>query len=637
MGKFLSSLLLYLPGFFCIPVYTFCQANLFSKNVSANSRQLADSYSATALELRIKNPDSAIVLAEKALQLSEQAHYPEGIIRAHLSIGFANSVKSNYDLLHSHVQKAGAIATEIGHDSLFFVSEIGMGSYYYNQGTYPKAVEHLLKAIKGFEKLKSNSGIIKAQVLLAQVYQVKGDIGKSVSLLQQTMKLPGIDPRSEANILHTLANIYGMENKLDSALDLDKRGLALCDAHNMDFIKTQFYDNMANCYMYSGKYALAEEYFSKCIQMDSAFENKKQMADTYVNLGELYNRQHNYTNALTKLNRAIELGKLSGYKQAVYQAYLLLSKTYSSISKNDRALWALQQAYQVKDSIVSAKTENRIAELETLYQTEKKEQEIQLKEVQLSRKNYLITGLLALTALIGLSFTSVQRRRQWQNKLKLQQEIMHQQELATKAVLDAEEKERERIAKDLHDGVGQMMSAAKMNLSAFESRLGTGDKEQKPELQKIIQLVDDSCREVRSVSHNMMPNALTKKNLPAAIHDFINKIDQRTLRVQLHCEGMDQRLSENTETILYRVIQECVNNTIKHAEASQLDISLVQDTNGIDCIIEDNGKGYDSGAPENSAGLGIKNISTRIQYLKGTVEFDSSAGRGTVVAIHVPV
>jgi signal transduction histidine kinase len=209
--------------------------------------------------------------------------------------------------------------------------------------------------------------------------------------------------------------------------------------------------------------------------------------------------------------------------------------------------------------------------------------------------------------------------------------------MATKAVLEAEEGERQRIAKDLHDGVGQMMSAAKMNLSAFESEINFANTDQQLSFEKIIQLVDESCKEVRSVSHNMMPNALLKNSLAAAVREFIDKLDQKTLQVHLYTEGLDERLDSNTETVLYRIIQECVNNVIKHSGASTLDISVVKDKDGVSATIEDNGKGFDIADKSKFDGIGLKNIVTRAEYLKGTVDFDSTPGKGTLVAIHVPV
>lgn len=219
----------------------------------------------------------------------------------------------------------------------------------------------------------------------------------------------------------------------------------------------------------------------------------------------------------------------------------------------------------------------------------------------------------------------------------MKNELMRQQQLATNAVIEAEEKERQRIAKDLHDSVGQMMSAAKMNLSAFESEVKFADKEQQLAFEKIIQLVDESCKEVRNVSHNMMPNALLKSSLASAIQEFIDKLDQKKLQVHLYTEGLDERLDSNVETVFYRVIQECVNNVIRHASATTLDISLIKDNDGISGTIEDNGKGFNTLDKGKLEGMGLKNITTRIEYLKGTVEFDSTPGKGTLVALYVPV
>ena len=238
--------------------------------------------------------------------------------------------------------------------------------------------------------------------------------------------------------------------------------------------------------------------------------------------------------------------------------------------------------------------------------------------------------------MILLSY-SFYRRYKLRQETKLRDAIIKQQDLSTKAVLEAEENERKRIAQELHDGVGQMMSAAKMNLSAFESDLQLKDEAQKTAYEKIVSLVDESCKEVRSVSHQMMPNALLKKGLANAIREFIDKIDSRVLKVDLFSEGLNERIDSNAETVLYRVIQECVNNVIKHSGANHLDISLIKDVDGISVTIEDNGKGFDVAQKTNVEGIGLKNMRTRIEYLKGTIEFDSTPEKGTLVAINVPV
>ena len=219
----------------------------------------------------------------------------------------------------------------------------------------------------------------------------------------------------------------------------------------------------------------------------------------------------------------------------------------------------------------------------------------------------------------------------------MQAELAKQQEAATIAILTAEEKERKRIASDLHDGVGQLMTAAWLNLQAVSDQNRGGDEAFSNLLGKTMLLVNESMKEVRAVSHNMMPNALLKKGLVNAIKEFIHQLDAAIISINLQADGLQQTFASHTETILYRVIQESVNNVIKHAGASRLDISILHDATGIDILIEDNGKGFNvQEALQKDNGLGLQNIVSRIHYLQGTVDWDSSPGNGTVVSIHIP-
>ena len=182
-----------------------------------------------------------------------------------------------------------------------------------------------------------------------------------------------------------------------------------------------------------------------------------------------------------------------------------------------------------------------------------------------------------------------------------------------------------------------MMSAAKINLAAICNDISFASDTQKQRFENALKLVDDSCSEVRSVSHNIMPNSLLRNSLAAAVRDFINKIDQQVIRINLLTEGLNEKIDEDIEIMLYRVTQECVNNVIKHSGADTLDIVLVNEENEITVTVEDNGKGFDVNDKDKFEGIGLKNIRTRVDYLKGTVEWDSSPGRGTVVSIHVPL
>ena len=149
-------------------------------------------------------------------------------------------------------------------------------------------------------------------------------------------------------------------------------------------------------------------------------------------------------------------------------------------------------------------------------------------------------------------------------------------------------------------------------------------------------MVDEGCKEVRSVSHAIMPNSLLRAGLANAIKEFIDKLDNRVIQINLHAEGLQRRLDANIEMVLYRIIQECVNNVIKHADANILNIAIVKDAEGISVAIEDNGKGFNVQAAENSEGIGLKNMQTRVAFLKGSIEIDSTPEKGTLVSIFIP-
>ncbi len=326
-----------------------------------------------------------------------------------------------------------------------------------------------------------------------------------------------------------------------------------------------------------------------------------------------------------------------GYKELLSNNYAEMSKLANVTGNYKSALDYFTWHTQLKDSIFTSQKNRQVEELSTLYETNKKEQQILGQQLTIKKRNSLIVVILVMSALALLVVFLLYNRYKWKQKTNMQIEILKQQELAAKSILEAEEKERSRIAKDLHDGVGQMMSAARMNLSSFYNQLQVKNNSEDQSLLNIIQLVDDSCKEVRAVSHSMMPAALLSKGLPDAVDELVSKINGTALQVHFHSEGFDTRLDSNTETIVYRVIQECVNNTIKHAEATELDIALICETDIISVTIEDNGKGFSyNHSHEEEEGIGLKNIRSRIQFLKGTVDFDTAPGRGTLVAIHIP-
>jgi signal transduction histidine kinase len=161
--------------------------------------------------------------------------------------------------------------------------------------------------------------------------------------------------------------------------------------------------------------------------------------------------------------------------------------------------------------------------------------------------------------------------------------------------------------------------------------------EQNISLQNAFDLIKDAASEVRAVSHSMVPNALLKSGLVSALRDFVQRIGTEKQHINLVLHGLNDRLNENVETVVFRVLQELVNNIIKHAHATEITIQLIKENTELHIMVEDNGKGFDINQLEEKSGIGLKNITSRVEYLNGTVDFDSTIGKGTTVMIDLPL
>ncbi len=357
--------------------------------------------------------------------------------------------------------------------------------------------------------------------------------------------------------------------------------------------------------------------------------------------------QNNFDSSLHKANEFLLLNKTDASinildstlknlenNQQKQQALQLMSNAWKEKGNQLKSLQYQNEMLLLKDSLSTVQNTTTIQALKNNYEEEKQAKELAIQKAKVTKQQSIILSVTILSTLIITFLIVLYKRKQNLLKTQMQATILEHKNMAASAILDAEERERKRIASDLHDGIGQMMSAVKMNLSGIASKTNLFNEQEKNLLDKTIALVDESCKEVRIVSHNLMPNALLKSGLSSAIKTFLDKIDHKKLKVNLHTDGLEERLNDNTEIILYRAIQEIVNNVIKHSKANQLDISLIKDNDGISCTIEDNGIGFEISQTQN--GIGLKNIKNRIAYLNGTVEWDSAKGKGTLVAIHIP-
>ena len=515
------------------------------------------------------------------------------------------------------------------------LNNLGFGHYF--SGHFDSASFYYYKSISLLEKRKMYPELAEAYNRLARLYRKTKSLTRAHQFYAKAMDL--YKQMRDRNGIATIYNedgvVYEYEEKYDDALKNYNASLAI-DRQLNDSVGIGYALNfIAGVYVLQKKFTEAENYLQQTMDIRQALKDTFTVALTWSDFGSLYKESGDYAKAIEALQKSNATAEKINYPELMLTNYKMMSEA-ASLQKNYADAYNYFSAYSsLKDSIYNIESNKQIEELSAKYETAEKEKQIQEQQFQITKKNYWLTGIAVLFITFSMLSYSWYKRYQLKQRSEMQASIIHEREIATKAVMDAEENERKRIAGDLHDGVGQTMSAARMNLSALSHAINFETEEQKNNFDKIKSLIDESCNEVRTVSHNMMPGSLSKKGLAHAVKEFTDKINQDVLKINFHSEGFDKPGDVNAETVLYRIIQECVNNVLKHAKATALDISIIKDKDGTSISIEDNGGGFNSSLINKNEGIGLKNIKARVAFLKGTVEWESSPGRGTLVAIHV--
>lgn len=245
------------------------------------------------------------------------------------------------------------------------------------------------------------------------------------------------------------------------------------------------------------------------------------------------------------------------------------------------------------------------------------------------------TAFLLALAVAGilLSYLSVRFYTQRQLRIRIR-EVELEQNARLNAVVETEDKERKRIARELHDGLGQMLSAARLNVSGLDTAVSDDDKAL---VKRSLKILDDACDEVRHISHNMMPGSLIQMGLIPALEDLFETINSSHVLRIYFTSDLQASIGESKEINIYRIIQEILNNTIKHAKANTVHISITKKNDLVDIEIKDDGIGFSQEKLKDGTGIGWKNIYSRVAMVNGGIRVDSEAGKGVTVNIQIRI
>ena len=630
----------------------FAQDQHYVDSVKALTKSKIDTvrfaaYSELVWVLKETNKTEALGFGNDLLNEATKASKQKWIAQGYNDIGIIYLRSGDFKKALENLEKSLAIREKLGDKKDIASSLSKIANIKTDNGEYGKAIEMQLKVLKIYEKLNIKPYIAYTCNNIGQLYNTINKFSLSNSYLTRAF-----------NIEKEIGDVQGMPITLavigSNYSDLQQMDSALKFLNEAKFLFKQIEDytsysiacsNIGIIYRKLKNNEKGRESYMEAVEVSRQIGDSASLVLFENNLANILIDEKKFDEAEKILLNSLKMSKRLGVGENVLKIYQSLTGLYIQKKDPEKAISYFNKYKEQKDSVFSAQTAIQFSEAQTKFDVEKKDlelaknkAEIEAKEKQGYIKNIIIISIITLLILLSVVTVLFTRKKRIEQQAKLDAEIASQKEIRTKAILEAEEKERRRIAQDLHDGVGQLLSAAKLNLSNLDSKITTQNDEQKLAMQNALSLVDDSVKEVRAVSHNMMPNTLIKLGLASAVREFITKLGNApTLKVDLEIVGLDTRLDNQIETVLYRVIQEIVNNIIKHAKASQISMQLIRHETELNIMIEDNGIGFDTDKLSTFEGIGLKGIQTRIEFLNGSVHFDSSVGRGTTVIIDVPL
>jgi signal transduction histidine kinase len=524
----------------------------------------------------------------------------------------------------------------------------GKTHYLYNSGA--GAVEHFVKARELYLKAKD---LYKAMELAITIAEQKRFTDYKYEdykpLLDEAIAYAKKNNKPK---LLSSAYLEVGSNLLDS---LPYQALQVFETGKKIAVKNQFkidetiYDRRIGITYYKSlnNFKLARHYLNLSLEKCKQERYEEGIAYVYINEAFILRKEGKPAEALDFFNKTFTL-KFDNYRTLFnLNAYQFISDTYREMKNYEKALEYLDKKKEYQSKISDEEETKIIRDINTKYETKKKElenQELKLKDEKNKLVIYSFIGIF-LTFLAGayfrISHINKKKKIAEQERLiesqKLENVLKDQELKEIDKILEGQEKERLKIANDLHDNLGSILATLKLNFQNLYSQ--KSDSENGQELyHKTNDLIEEAYQKVRGMAHTKNAGVIGSEGLVPAVQNIAKKIAiPGKLKVQVIPFGMTKRFENAMEVNLFRMIQEILTNAIKHAEATEITVSLTQDEDSINIIIEDNGKGFNVKNMGKKEGMGLNNITKKVEQLNGTFNIDSFEGKGTTILIDIPL
>lgn len=592
------------------------------------------------------NSKQALGIFFEAIHRSRIIHYTDGLVNALFQSGRCYKDLGMYDPGIASFSEGLKYADQVADQSLKGKLYNGLGTCYFLKADYKQAAFYFFKVLDEIRHKR-----LQEPYHIAQLYNNFGylwiqlkDSVQAYSWLKQAEQVATSHkiPSMLANIYINLGNYYyNFGNDLAKVHEYQVKALKVAQDNNDLSAQQIAIHNLGSILLDQGKPEKAIPYFRSALELKTDSDPYYSMIGEYYALSAAYYTIKDYKNAEKNILIALQKARATGAKDFIAKAYELLHLIAADTKNYEQAYRYARQYMDIKDSMINLEKTRAIRDMEIRYHTAEKDKVIVQKQLLISRQeNYLkrkntwiaiisAGSLVIIVLLVSLYRTNKNRQRLQQKQIQI---LRQEQEIdRLRAMMQGEEKERTRIARELHDGIGGMLVGVKMNLGVYKKEQHVKNTNK---LDEIIQMLDDTSSEVRKTAHNLMPDILTRHTLSEALIIYCEHISMpEGPEIELQFHGDIDQLGKDVELVLYRIVQELIQNIIKHAQATYAVVQLVHnEQNGkLSIFVEDNGTGFNMEHP--GGGYGLENLKNRVLALEGEISIASELGKNTTVYI----
>lgn len=583
----------------------------------------------------------SIDVAREGYELSLQIKDIEGAAMNLNNIGFVYRAWGESDKALETFTQARDLAKEAKRPDMEAVFYQNIGIVHNRAGRSVKALEAYFTSLEIFESIGDEGGISDMLHNIGLVYKMNGEYEKSMTYYRKSVAYDlRIADTLDLNIsYHNIGNAMSMLGKYDSAKFYLTKSYKLAKSSGQQCFNGEA-GALGDLYYQLSKSDSAEHYLQEEMAAILECGNTAHLAATQYNLGLIYRDRGQNSKAVKafqeSLKAALDYNQLDGQKDAA----LALYEWHKDARNATKALYYHELFQVANDSLFNQENTRQLAWMEANYQLESVTDSLNRKQleeaslfsqrIQKQRDLQRLIIIISVAILLCMVLYYLYFRKQ--------KELTHERALATEksngfnAVMTATEEERKRIAKDLHDGVVQQMGAVQMALARVIPAL---PDEQAEEVNNIKEMTAAAASETRELSHQMMPKVLIEMGLLPAMKEVIERtLVLQNIRVDFEDFGLQERYPNSIEIAIYRIFQELVNNIVKHAKATEVNVQLIQNGTRLILIVEDDGQGMGTVV---GSGIGLQNIQSRLSTIDGKVDYSSGPSSGTVATIVIPL